>query len=95
MRADGDPRRWRRTAAPAESTTDRNARFSWSISGNDAGESPFCVLDMTEISGTEVPCSATGTTRFFQEALQESDGRLDDSAHHGPNGTGLGTALPS
>jgi hypothetical protein len=31
----------------------------------------------------------------FQEALQESDGRLDDSAHHGPNGTGLGTALPS
>jgi hypothetical protein len=48
------------TAAPAESTTDRNARFSWSISGNDAGESPFCVLDMTEISGTEIPCSATG-----------------------------------
>lgn len=48
------------TGAPAASTTDRNARFSWSISGNDAGEAPWCGLDLSEFSGTEVPCTATG-----------------------------------
>lgn len=48
------------TGTPAESGSDRNARFSWSISGNDAGESPWCGLDLTEFSGTEVPCTATG-----------------------------------
>ena len=50
------------TAAPAASTTARSAQFSWTMSANDAGQAPFCVLDPTETSGTEVPCTATGAT---------------------------------
>jgi hypothetical protein len=50
------------TATPAASTTDRAARFSWSINANDAGEAPWCGLDLTESSGTEVPCTATGAS---------------------------------
>ena len=36
------------------------ARFGWTIDANEAGEAPYCVLDATENSGTEVPCTATG-----------------------------------
>ena len=50
------------TAGPAASTTARDAQFAWTISGNEAGEAPFCFLDATETSGTEVPCSATGAS---------------------------------
>jgi hypothetical protein len=48
------------TAAPEASTTARNAQFAWTISGNDAAEAPYCLLDLTETSATEVPCTATG-----------------------------------
>ena len=48
------------TATPASVTTNRSARFGWTIDANGAGEAPFCVLDATEYSGTEVPCTATG-----------------------------------
>jgi hypothetical protein len=50
------------TAAPPAATSERTARFSWSIDANDAGEAPWCVLDRTEMSGTEVPCTAAGAT---------------------------------
>ena len=50
------------TTTPAASTTDSSARFSWSINANDAGEAPWCGLDLTDTSGTEVPCSATGAS---------------------------------
>jgi hypothetical protein len=50
------------TATPAASTTARSALFSWTISANDAGDAPFCVLDATETSGTEIPCTVTGAT---------------------------------
>ena len=50
------------TATPAASTTESSARFSWSINANDAGEAPWCGLDLTETSGTELPCSATGAS---------------------------------
>ena len=50
------------TAAPAATTTARSAQFSWTMSANDAGQAPFCVLDPTETSGTEIPCTATGAT---------------------------------
>ncbi len=50
------------TAAPAASTTARSAQFSWTISANDAGEAPFCVLDPSETSGTEIPCTVSGAT---------------------------------
>ena len=49
-------------ATPAASTTDRTARFSWSINANDAGDVPWCGLDLTETSGTEIPCTATGAS---------------------------------
>jgi hypothetical protein len=48
------------TAAPAASTTARTAQFAWTISGNEAAEAPYCLLDLTETSATEVPCTATG-----------------------------------
>jgi hypothetical protein len=48
------------TTVPQASTTDRNARFSWSIDANADGEAPFCFLDETNTSATEVPCTATG-----------------------------------
>ena len=50
------------SATPAASTTARSALFSWTISANDAGDAPFCVLDATETSGTEIPCTVTGAT---------------------------------
>ena len=50
------------SATPAASTTTRSAQFSWTISANDAGEAPLCVLDPSETSGTEIPCAATGAT---------------------------------
>jgi hypothetical protein len=50
------------TAAPEASTTATSASFAWTISGNDAGEAPFCLLDLTEMSGTEVPCTTTGAS---------------------------------
>ncbi|HET8950499.1 MAG TPA: hypothetical protein VFN44_08310, partial [Solirubrobacteraceae bacterium] len=50
------------TAAPAASTTARSAQFAWTISGNDAAEAPYCLLDITEMSATEVPCAATGAS---------------------------------
>ena len=50
------------TTTPAASTTESSARFSWSINANDAGEAPWCGLDLTETSGTELPCSATGAS---------------------------------
>jgi hypothetical protein len=50
------------TAAPAASTTARTAQFAWTISGNDAAEAPYCLLDITEMSATEVPCTATGAS---------------------------------
>jgi hypothetical protein len=48
-------------SGPAASTTARSAQFSWSIT-NDAGDAPWCGLDMSEFSGTEVPCSTTGAS---------------------------------
>jgi hypothetical protein len=48
------------TATPGASTTARTAQFAWTISGNDAAEAPFCLLDVTETTGAEVPCTATG-----------------------------------
>jgi hypothetical protein len=50
------------TATPAASTTEQTARFSWSINANDAGEVPWCGLDLTDTSGTELPCTATGAS---------------------------------
>ena len=50
------------TAAPAASTTARTAQFAWTISGNEAAEAPYCLLDITEMSATEVPCTATGAS---------------------------------
>jgi hypothetical protein len=49
-------------AGPSGSTTARSAQFSWSITANDAGDAPWCGLDLTENSGTEVPCSTTGAS---------------------------------
>ncbi len=49
-------------ATPALSTTDRTAAFSWSITGNDAAEAPFCLLDGDAPSAAEVPCTTTGAT---------------------------------
>jgi hypothetical protein len=50
------------TGGPAASTTARSAQLSWSMTGNDAGVAPWCGLDQTETSGTEVPCTATGAS---------------------------------
>ena len=50
------------TTTPAATTTESSARFSWSINANDAGEVPWCGLDLTETSGTELPCTATGAS---------------------------------
>jgi hypothetical protein len=47
-------------AGPAASTTAHSAQFSWSITDNDAGATPWCGLDVSEASGTEVACSTTG-----------------------------------
>jgi hypothetical protein len=47
-------------AGPAASTTARSAQFSWSITDNPDGATPWCGLDVTETSGTEVPCTTTG-----------------------------------
>jgi hypothetical protein len=48
------------TATPEASTTVRTAQFAWTISGNETADAPYCLLDLTETSGTEVPCTATG-----------------------------------
>ncbi len=49
-------------SGPAATTTERSAQFSWTIDANPAGDAPFCVLDATEMSGTEVPCTTTGAS---------------------------------
>jgi hypothetical protein len=49
-------------SGPAATPTERSAQFSWTIDANPAGDAPFCVLDATEMSGTEVPCTATGAS---------------------------------
>ena len=55
-------------SAPPATTTDRNAQFVWSISNNDAGDAPWCVLDdprnpeAQHSEGTEVPCTTTGVS---------------------------------
>jgi hypothetical protein len=47
---------------PAASTTARSAQFSWTMGANDAGDAPYCLLDRTENSATEIPCTVTGVT---------------------------------
>ena len=55
-------------STPPATTTDRNAQFTWSISNNNAGDAPWCVLDDPRTpgaqysEGTEVPCTATGAS---------------------------------
>jgi hypothetical protein len=46
---------------PSGSTTATSAQFSWSIA-NDTGDAPWCGLDLTENSGTEVSCTTSGAT---------------------------------
>ena len=48
------------TATPESRTTARTAAFSWAITANDAGETPFCVLDRDAETAVEVPCTAAG-----------------------------------
>ena len=46
------------TTTPASGTTSREAGFGWTMTGNDSGAAPFCVLD----EAREVPCTATGAS---------------------------------
>ncbi|MCW3003868.1 MAG: hypothetical protein JWQ20_3166 [Conexibacter sp.] len=48
------------TAGPAASTTSTTAEFAWSIDAAAPGDTPDCYLDITETSGTYVPCGPTG-----------------------------------
>jgi hypothetical protein len=48
------------TAGPAASTTSTTAEFAWSIDAAAPGDTPDCYLDVTEISGSYVPCGPTG-----------------------------------
>jgi hypothetical protein len=50
------------TATPESGTTARTAAFGWAITANDAGETPFCVLDRDAETAVEVPCTAAGAT---------------------------------